>query len=414
MTLTTSAATAPPLSPPPVVLPRVQRRALNGYFAAAGVVMAVWGARLPSVQARLHLGDGSLSIGLLSAAAGMVLGLQLGGRLALRLGAARLVRPAALALAGSLALLGLPGSIGPFTAACALFGLIHGLTDVGMNTCAAQCERLYRKSIMSSFHAAYSLGALAGAGIATLTARLDIGAPMTFAATAVLLAGAALCWGHLETLEPLQHPSPAAPALPGSPGSLVLRPTSRRTGALVLMLGLLVLCSLLGEGAAGDWSAVHLHTTVHTSTAVAASAYALYSAAMAACRLAGGRLVDGLGPVLLVRGGGLLAAAGLGLGLLIGQPVALLAGWALFGAGLAAVVPTVFTAAANLEPERSGPNVALAGSVGYLGMLAGPALIGAIAQVTSLTTALVLPAVLALAVAAAAHLVRPTPRKALP
>jgi MFS family permease len=130
---------------------------------------------------------------------------------------------------------------------------------------------------------------------------------------------------------------------------------------------------------------------------------------MAACRLTGDRLSNRLGPVLLVRVGGLVAALGLGMGLAFSQSAPLLVGWALFGLGLAAVVPQVFSAAAAVDPARSGRNVALASGIGYLGMIAGPALIGALAQLTSLTIALALPAVLALGVAAAAGLVRPRP-----
>lgn len=390
--------TAPGTAPPRpatdhTAIPRAQRRTLAGYFASAGVVMAVWGARLPSVQDRLHLGAGGLSLGLLGAAAGMVAGLQIGGRLADRLSATALVRPAALTLAAGLALLGWPGSLGPFIAVCVAFGAFHGALDVSMNTSAAQCQNAYRRPIMSSFHAAYSLGALGGAGAAALTAQLNISAQSTFWATGLVLAVLVLAFGRLPPLAPADTPQAS-----GRPG---------RPALLVVLLGGLALCSLLGEGAAGDWSAVHLHTAAHASTATAASAYACYSASMAACRLAGDRIAVRLGPVLLVRIGGLIAALGLGLGLLVSQPVPLLLGWSMFGLGLAAVVPAVFTAAAAVDPARAGRDVALTSGIGYLGMIAGPALIGAIAQFTSLTVALGLPAVLALGVAAAAGLVRP-------
>ncbi|MFC1435379.1 MFS transporter [Streptacidiphilus sp. N1-3] len=376
-------------------IPRAQRRLLSRYFSAAGAVMAVWGSRLPSVQDHLHLGAGGLSLGLLGAAAGMVGGLQIGGRIADRLSAAFLLRPAAVALGAGLALLGLPGSLVPFVAVCAAFGLAHGLLDLALNTSAARCQAGFGRPIMSSLHARYSLGALAGAGAAALAAHIGISAETTFAATALVLAAVVIACGQLKPLPPIA--APAGEARAGRPA------------LVVILLGGLALCSLLGEGAAGDWAAVHLHSSAHASTAVAATAYACYSGSMALCRLAGDRIAGRLGPVLLLRVGGLIAALGLGLGLALDRPVPLLIGWAMFGLGLSPVIPAVFTASAAVDPTRTGRDVALTSGIGYLGMIAGPALIGALAQLASLTAALALPALLALVVAGTAGMVRPLP-----
>ncbi|MEY9840623.1 MFS transporter [Streptacidiphilus sp. EB103A] len=374
--------------------PRRQRITISIYFVIAGAVMAVWGTRLPSVQARLHAGPGALSLGLLGAAAGMLVGLHIGGRLVDRIGPHRLVLPAALTLAATLALLGLPTTVTAFIAACTAFGAAHGLLDVAMNVAAARTQVAYGRPILQSIHATYSIGALLGAGAASLSAAAGIPSGRMFLGTAAVLAA-------LLVLAPALDPLPCAP-----PALATGRGTARPR-AVIIALGFLALCSLLGEGAAGDWSAIHLHTVLHASTALSATAYALYSGAMAICRLTGDKISTRIGPVAHVRAGGLLAAASLGVGLLIPHPAAALIGWTLFGAGLAGVVPAAVTAASTARPHRAGRDIAAISTTGYVGMVAGPAAIGAIATATNLTAALALPAVLALGVAVAATAVRP-------
>jgi MFS family permease len=392
-----TAVTSPTLPVPAAGLRR-QRLVVSWYFALAGFVLALWGADLPSVQHRLHLGVGALSVGLLCTALGMTVGLQAAGRLGDRIGAHRLMRPAALALAATLLGLGLAREFTAFFVGCALLGLSHGALDVSMNITATRCQRAYRRPIMQSIHGVYSLGALAGALAAAATARLGLGPRATFAGGAAAAAAALFLLPAATAVGGQSQPEPTAANRPVR---------AARPPRVIVILCAVAASSLLGEGAAADWAAVQLHLTLHASTALSAAAYACYSAAMALSRFTGDRLARALGPVAQVRAGGLLAAAGLATGLLVPSPGFALAGWALFGAGLAAVVPCAVTAAASVRPERSGQDVALVSTAGYLGMVVGPAAIGAIASTTNLTTALVLPAALALAVSAAAGSVRP-------
>ncbi|MEV5449570.1 hypothetical protein [Streptomyces sp. NPDC052535] len=156
--------------------------------------------------------------------------------------------------------------------------------------------------------------------------------------------------------------------------------------------------SLLGEGAAADWAAVHLHT-LGAPTAASAIAFALYSAAMAAGRLTGDRLTAAFGAPTVVRAGAVLATTGLTIGVIGRSTPLALAGWAVFGLGLSTTVPSLITAAG----AGGAKAVATVTATGYLGLLAGPALIGALASATTLSTALLLPALLAATVAALAH-----------
>jgi len=172
------------------------------------------------------------------------------------------------------------------------------------------------------------------------------------------------------------------------------------------LLGALAFCCLLAEGAAADWSAVYVDRSLAAAPAVAALAYAGFSAAMALGRLVGDGLTARLGAVALVRRGGAVAAAGLTAALLIGQPAAAVLGFTALGLGLSAVIPAVFRAAGNVPGVPSGPGLAAVSTTGYLGFLAGPPLIGGLAELTSLPTALALLPVLAALIAALAGTVR--------
>ncbi|MEU4098044.1 MFS transporter [Streptomyces sp. NPDC026673] len=393
MVTTTPAALAPPKAPPVVA-----RRLLTGYFAALGAVMAIWGARMPAVQAAAHLTAGRLALVLLAAAAGMVAGLHTGGRIAQRHGPAQLLTAPAVGLAAALAALGAGRTLPILIAAALVFGVTHGLLDVGVNVAAVRCQDAYGRSIMSSLHAGFSVGALFGAVAAAATAHTSHGrvfliAGLTAAAVALLTASAVRSITALTPLRPHTQDTPE----PSDPGH-------SRTG--LWLLGALAAACLFGEGAAADWSAVHLHG-LHSTAAVSAAAYALYSAAMATGRLAGDRLTTRYGAPALVRTGALLATAGLGTGLLVGTPWAALMGWACLGLGLSTTVPALITAAGRHGPRA----VAAVTTTGYVGLLAGPAAIGALASLTgSLPVALALPALIAAAVAAASRHALENPR----
>ena len=176
---------------------------------------------------------------------------------------------------------------------------------------------------------------------------------------------------------------------------------------IIWVLGLVALCGQVGEGSAGDWSAVYLHVNLGTSPAVAALALGAFSIAMAAGRVAGDRLASRFGPVRLVRASGLVAGLGLAAGLLIGTPAAAIAGFALLGVGLAGIFPQIVTVAARLDPARAGRNIGRIAAISYTGLLSGPVAIGAIASLAGLRNALLVPAALALVTAGAAGVMHP-------
>ncbi len=198
-------------------------------------------------------------------------------------------------------------------------------------------------------------------------------------------------------------PDPAA--LPTEP-----RSASPARPYALLFLGVLALSALVNEGVAADWSAVYLHDELGASAGFAGYAFAAFSIMMTIGRLTGDRLAARFGPVRLVQASGALAAVGLAVALLIGEPVAGVIGFGLLGAGMACIAPQVFTAAANRDPHRAGRALSTVVSIGYLGFLLGPILIGAASTVVGLPRALAIPVVLALFVAASATALRPSPQ----
>lgn len=369
---------------------RRTRAVLTGYFLGLGVVMAVWGARMPAVQHAAQLSTARLSLVLLAAALGMVAGLTTGGRYVRPERLPALMVGGGAGLVGCLAVLGQCTTLASLLLAAMVFGTAHGILDVAVNTAAVRCQNACRRPIMASLHAAYSGGALGGSALAAATART----PHTtlFLITGLTLAAAVLVGAaRTRALSGADQPAVLARQLAGQGGHAV---AARK----LWLLGVLAAASLLGEGAAADWAAVHLHS-LHATVAVSAAAYGLYSAAMMAGRLMGDKLTATFGAPTVVRAGALFAAAGLATGVSAASVPLALAGWAAFGLGLSTTVPALITAAGAGGPRA----VATVSVTGYLGLLAGPALIGALASITTLTTALLMPALLAAAVAALAH-----------
>jgi MFS family permease len=391
----------------PAELRRV-RIAILVHFIVLGVCNAAWAARLPAIKSELHLSDFRLSLALFAVPAGSVLTLALSGRITDRFGAVRVLRLAGLLLPAMLVLIGLPRNLPLLMVVLACYGAVSGLLDVSMNACGARLEVAYGRPIMSSLHAGYSIAGLVGAGIGGIFAWLNLGPLPTFA-TAAVLVGAAAAFASRQVVLPPVVPHADQPDAP----PLL---SARRIAIVIAILGLLALCGQLGEGAAGDWSAVYLHVNLHTSAGIATMGLAAFSITMAAGRLVGDRLATRFGPVALVRVSGLIAGLGLAIGVLIPVAAVAIAGFALLGAGLAGIFPQIVSGAARLDPERAGSNIGRIASVAYLGLLGGPVAIGGLAEGVGLRNALLLPAALALVVTVFAGVMRqetPPPNRAI-
>ena len=396
---------------------RRARLAVAAYFIVLGLADGVWLARIPAVKQHLGLSDGLLGVALLAGPVGLVFVAAFADRVIDRFGSAWPTMAGAVAISLLPIALGLSGSLAQLMVTLLVYGVSGGLMDVAMNSQAVRVEREYRRPLINSFHAYYSFGGLAGALLGGLFAWAGVGLALTFTSVGVPLAVVAVLVrrGLLRGPEPrdaavagpdgtdsgMNQQNPAKSGLPGR--ETAGRPDAarrRRSAAVrIVALALLALCSLLGEGAAGSWSAVYLHDNLGTSAAFAALGYAAFSLTMAFGRLAGDRLAARFGPGRLVSGCGVVAAVGLASALAVTSPVVGLIGFALFGAGLSSTFPQMLSAAGNIETSRSGTGIARVAGGGYLGMLSGPVLIGGCASLIGLRLALGIPVVLSVFIA---------------
>ena len=353
------------------------RRAVLAVFALNGFALGGWFVRIPAVQDRLGIGEGLLGVALLGAAVGALLSMTVTGALISRLGSRRVVGATAFLLPASLIPLDLAPNVVALALALLLVGAANGALDVSMNSHAVAVEDRYGRRIMSSFHAAFSFGALAGSVLGGGVAYLGVGVLPHFLVVFVLATLAAVP-AYRSLL-----PSDADAAEGGAPA--FARPTRALFG-----LGVISFCVLLGEGAMSDWSAVYLDNALRTGPAFAAAGYAAFSLAMALGRLFGDRLTERFGPTRLVRLCGAVAAVGLGVALAVGDPVFALVGFACAGAGFSVVFPLALSAAGQTEGVATGPALAAVSTAAYTGFLVGPPAIGFVAEVAGLGTALYL------------------------
>lgn len=352
------------------------RLAVAAVFFLNGFGFASWVVRIPAVQERLALSEGPLGIALLGAAVGLLISTPLTGWVVARLGSRPLVGVTSLLVSLVLLPLALAPNLPLLVLANVAGGTVAGALDVSMNAQAVAVEKGYARPIMSSFHAAFSFGGLAGAASGGLVASLGVGVFPHLAGIAALSAAAAVV--AYRSLLPANVDAGGAGG-----GPAFARPTRGLLG-----LGVISFCVLLGEGAMADWSAVYLRGTLETGPGLAAAGYAAFSLMMATGRLAGDGLTERLGPARLVRAGAVVAAGGLGLALILGHPLVALAGFACAGAGFSIVFPTALSAAGRTEGVAAGPAIAAISTAGYLGFLIGPPTIGFAAEALGLGAAL--------------------------
>src|SRR3954470_1647097 len=350
------------------------RLAITATFAINGLLYGAWAARIPAVSDRLSLGAGELGLALACIAVGSLVAMPAAGWAAARWGSRRATRTALAAFTLASAVVALAPSGPALGALCFFLGASAGSLDVCMNAHGVTLERRLGRPILSSLHAAFSLGGLAGAASGALAAADGLDARVHLAALSALCAavGLALTTRLLPASADARPPDEPRQSLP------------RAARGRIALLGLLAFCCLLAEGAAADWSAVYADRSLAASAGVAALAYAAFSATMALGRLGGDAITARIGSVRLVRVGGLVAAVGLGAALLIGAPAAAIAGFACLGIGLAGVIPAVFRAAGNVPGTTSAPALAAVSTTGFLGFPAGPPLIGGLAELASL------------------------------
>ncbi len=386
----------------PVQAPTLRhaRAAVFALFASFGIVLSTWAVHLPALKQSVGMSNAVTGTVLLILGIGSLAGMQISGVAISRWGTERVAVMAGVALAVSIMVPLAATTIGQAAVGAFVLGASAGCADVGMNAAAVDVERDYGRPIMAAFHAVFSIGTVIGSllGSAGFALQLTtLTTTSTIASICLVTVGAAFTGfrGYRARREPDSEEIPALPAQ-----------VDRRLRLRVLLLGMLAFLLLLSEGSAMDWSSLHAREHLGASAPSAALAIGSFVVAMTVARFAADRVAQAVGPVWVLRGGAILAAAGI-LAVIMAPnlPVAL-AGWALFGLGLAGGLPQVLTAAGNLG-GGSARTLSRVVGVGYVAILGGPALIGWLVQLVSWQGAFLVPLCSVVICAAAARLVAP-------
>ena len=372
------------------------RAAVMLVFLVNGTGLGLWVGHIAWLQERHDLDHRELSVALLSLAAGALTTMGVAGWLTARFGS----RPCTI-VGGTLFCLFLPlpylmPSLVTIAAAAMLLGAANGILEVAMNSHAAAVERAYGQPTMSSFHAFFSLGGVLGSGMAGLCLRRGIGPDHSMAVIAAALLVALLVAGRGLLREIADE---------GGAAGLV------RPNSALLILGVLAFLAMGSEGAMLDWLGVFLAGELGASLALAATAAAVFSAAMTCGRLVGDRVVRRFGDVAVLRGSAVLAAGGALLLLLAPLPQLALLAAAPIGLGIANAVPILFGAGTRVPGTAPGQGLATVAMIGYAAFLTVPPMIGTVADASSLRVALSLVLVALLVVAVGARRIRAVSRE---
>jgi MFS family permease len=415
----------------PVGLGRL-RLALIAFFAAHGFIFASWAVRVPAVKQQTGASSAALGFALLGLSAGAVATMLIAGALCRRFGSSRLTVVSCALLSVTLVLPPLAHSAMALGLALLVFGAAYGCLNVAMNSVAVDLVAALRRPVMPGFHAAWSFGALAGAGLGGLLApHLSPLRDLALVALAGLLvtavAGRTLVSGTVPRLTAEEesgpsrsgrsprtwHGAPRASRVQGKrgggwgavkgDGEVGGDRRLLRVGRTVGLFGLIALCTAYDEGAIGDWGALHLRQDLGASAGLAAAGYAAFALAEATGRLSGTTLIERLGRTRVLVLGGLTACAGMLAASLAPDVAVALAGFAATGAGLANLFPAAMASAGRLA---GSDGVVVASTLGYGGFLLGPPVIGLLASEFGLRTGLVTLSFLALAAAVIAYRTR--------
>ncbi|MEV0008185.1 MFS transporter [Streptomyces sp. NPDC051840] len=365
------------------------RTALTVFFALDGFLFAGWVVRIPAIKHQTGASPSTLGLALLGVSAGAVITMTLTGRLCRRYGSHAVTVVCGVLLSLSIALPAHMGSALTLGLVLLLFGAAYGGMNVAMNSAAVDVVSALRRPVMPSFHAAFSFGGMTGAGLGGLVAGSLSPATHFFLLTAAGLlvtaaAGPQLLRGGRPSATPAGQPVTDAAERPGR--------MDAGTRRIVVLFGVIALCTAYGEGALAEWGALHLSQDLGAAPGLAASGYSLFALMMAIGRLSGTALLERFGQTRTLVVGGATAAGGMLVGALAPEVWLALLGFAVAGLGLANIFPVAVGRAGAL----AGPSgVAAASTLGYGGLLMGPPVIGFLADWISLPVALVTLAVLA-------------------
>lgn len=359
---------------------KYSRYATTSIFFVNGLVLGIWATNIPAISRALGLSDGQLGAALSMFAAGTMLMIFLAGSVANKLGSRASIVIGGILLSISLPLLVISPSYEVFFVILLFFGMCNSVIDISMNTHASIIEEKLNKPLMSWFHAAFSFGGMAGAGLVSVMDAYALSALTNLGVAAVLMLLTTLLCAR-----PLRHLRPTL-ATVAEKKKVVIRPNGT-----LLIIAMLTVMSLFTENSMINWSAKYLTDVASTSTGIAAFAFGGFSFAMAIGRLIGNPLIRRYGRDWVLVCSGLLGVAGFALAISAPAPLTAIVGFMLVGLGLANMTPILYSKAAQAYPQAPSLGLALNGTIGYLGFLICPPIIGATSDHIGLQFSMSLP-----------------------
>jgi MFS family permease len=376
-------------------IPRgAHRLAIGAFFFIQGLCFSSWASRIPSIQQELGMSEAALGSVLLALPAGLMLSLPISGWLVAKVGSQRVVIIAAILYTLSLLSLGLVESIFQLVACLFVFGLVGNVMNISVNTQAVGVEALYKKSIMASFHGLWSLAGFTGAALGTFMIGSDIGLFQHYIYVSLFVLLTALL-SFRYTLEEDANKKNNAPIF-------------AKPDKALLILGIVAFCSMLCEGAMFDWSGVYFRKVVKADPAWVGAGFTAFMSTMAAGRFIADWFTSRYGLKRVLQLSGVLISLGLGVAVALPALHTAIIGFLLVGVGVSSVVPLVYSAAGKSKVLSPGVALAAVSTIGFLGFLIGPPLIGIVAGFSSLQVSFSIIALMGLLIVALAGKVVPS------
>ncbi len=357
------------------------KTAISLYFFFAGLIFSSWASRIPDVKDVFALNEAELGAVLFMLPLGALLALPVAGWVVHRLGSKRASVGSLLLYIVLLFLISKAHSVLSISIVLFLFGIIGNFANIAMNTQGLSVQQLLKKPILSGLHAMWSLGAFLAAAITGWTMSVGYSMEMHFGMIALAAAGVTLFFSFSLIQDVVGELRQKVFALPNRG---------------LLLMGVICFCVAMSEGAMADWSSLYYRQVVHELNKVSTVGYTAFALCMALGRFFGDRLLQALGYSSVLKLNGILVLIGMGLALAINSPVAVIIGFALVGLGVSSVIPIVYMLSAKSKSMAPSAAIAAVSSIGFLGFLFGPPIIGFIAQETGLRLALSIVAFLGL------------------
>ncbi len=385
----------------PTVTDRRARAAVAALFLTNGALFANLIPRYPQIKTDLGLDNAVYGLAVAAFPAGAVLAGLAAAVLVRRFGSARVAVAGTILTSLGFLMAGVAPSVAAFAAALFLAGAMDAITDVAQNAHGLRVQRRYGRSIINSFHAVWSIGAVLGGSMAAGTIALDLptGQHLGMSAalfTVVCLVAIRFCLPGRddEQADEQADDEPAGDDNGERPRDMTPHAGRSRVPLVLTALVLIAMSGTLVEDAGNSWAAVYLSSDLQAPAALAATGYIALVGAQFIGRLAGDRLVDRFGQRTIARSGGLVVAAGMGIALAFPTIPGTVIGFAAAGLGVATLVPGAMHEADELPGLRPGTGLMIVSWLMRVGFLLSPPMIGAISDATELRFGLlVVPAV---------------------